>query len=119
MAITLGEIISRADAIRPNTVPQYQKRDWINSLEMQIREFIIMYENGKADSKFMSNDNPTLLLTEENADIYVFYLLSMISMAAYDISMYNNFTAIFNSRFADWQKKYRRENIPSKNTLIK
>ena len=38
------------------------------------------------------------------------------AMAANDIAMYNNYTAMFNGMYLDWQKKYRREHIPTKNT---
>lgn len=114
--MTAIDIITKADNLRPNTLRLSQKRDWVYALEMRIREFITMYENFEADDFFLSEENAILTLPDELDDIYVFYLLSMISMSACDIAMYNNYTAMFNQMYLDWQKKYRRENIPTKKT---
>lgn len=117
--MTVTDVITKADSLKPNVLSISQKRDWIFALEMQIREFLLMYEVQEADNLFLREENPVLILTEEWEDIYVFYLLSMISMALCDIAMYNNYTALFNNIYTNWQRKSRRENIPSKNTEIK
>lgn len=114
--MTIIDVITKADNHRPNTLRLSQKRDWLYALEVRIREFMLMYEPTEADTLFLGEENATLCLGEEYEDIYVFYLLSMISMAANDIAMYNNYTAMFNGMYLDWQKKYRREHIPTKNT---
>lgn len=114
--MTAVDIITKADILRPNTLTISQKRNWVLALEMQIREFVLMYEESNPDAAFLKEENPTLTLSDEHEDIYTFYLLSMISMAAFDIPMYNNYTALFNQMYLNWQKKHRRENIPAKNT---
>lgn len=114
--MTVTDIVTKADSIRPNTLTLNQKRDWLYALEMKIREFILMYEPAEADDLFLREENALLILPDEAADMYVFYLLSMICLAVCDIAMYNNYTAMFNQLYSDWQKKHRRENIPTKNT---
>lgn len=114
--MTVLDIITCADSLRPNTLSLSRKRDCIYALEMRIREFKLMYEPEEADDLFLREENALLCLPDELEDIYVFYLLSMIALAACDIAMYNNYTAMFNQLYSDWQKKYRRENIPTKNT---
>lgn len=114
--MTVTDVIAKADSQRPNTLTLSRKRDWIYALEMQIREFRVMYEPEEADDLFLREENAVLSLPDSLEDIYVYYLLSVMSLAAGDIAMYNNYTAMFNRMFSDWQKKYRRENIPTRNT---
>lgn len=117
--MTTVDVITKADILRPNMLSISQKRDWIFALEMEIREFLLMYEVEEADNLFLREENPVLILSEEWEDIYVFYLLSMISITLCDIAMYNNYTAMFNSIYNRWKRKSRRENTPAKNTKIK
>ena len=114
--MTVVDVITKADNLRPSTYALSQKRDWVYALEMRIREFTLMYEPEEADNLFLNDENALLVLSDEMSDMYVFYLLSMIALSSCDIAMYNNYTAMFNQLYSDWQKKYRREHTPSKNT---
>lgn len=115
---TLADVITKADSIKPNVFSQSQKRDWIYSLEVQIREFKNLYTDEETDMLFLNDENATLCLDIQWSDIYVYYLMSMIDMANCDVVMYNNNTALFNEMLKSWQKKFRRENLPAKNTKI-
>ena len=118
MNISIENVIEKVDEIRPNVFTYQQKKDWICNLEYRIIEFKNLYSDTLVDFNFENEDNPTLCLDKDNIDIYVFYLLSMMCIATTDIAMYNNYTSIFNKLYDIWQKKYRREHIPSKNTKI-
>lgn len=118
MKITLVDVLSTTDAMYPNNYTQQQKRDWVYTLEAQIRTFAEQYTGEAADLDFLDLPNAELVLGKEDMDIYVYHLLSRIHMANNDVAMYNNHTAMFNSLMRDWQKKHRRENIPGKNTAI-
>lgn len=115
---TLVDVISKVDSIKPNVFSQSQKRDWIYGLEVQIREFKNLYTDEETDMLFLNDENATLCLDMQWTDIYVYYLMSMIDMANCDVVMYNNNTALFNEMLKSWQKKFRRENVPEKNTTI-
>jgi hypothetical protein len=115
---TLADVITKVDSIKPNVFSQSQKRDWIYSLEVQIREFKNLYTDEETDMLFLNDENATLCLDIQWTDIYVYYLMSMIDMANCDVVMYNNNTALFNEMLKSWQKKFRRENLPAKNTKI-
>ena len=119
MDFTFIDAVTAADALMPNNFMQMQKRKWIYTLESKIRYFMSMYGETDYDDSFTKDDNPKQLLGFEGSDIYVYYLLSMMDMANSDINMFNNHTAMFNSIMTDWQKKYRREHIPKKNTIIR
>ncbi len=118
MMTTLADVITKVDSLKPNVFSQSQKRDWVYSLEMQIREFKNLYTNEETDMLFLNDENATLTLDAQWTDIYVYYLMSMIDMANCDVVMYNNNTALFNEILKNWQKKFRRENMPAKNTKI-
>lgn len=118
MMTTLADVITKVDSIKPNVFSQSQKRDWIYSLEVQIREFKNLYTDEETDMLFLNDENATLTLDAQWTDIYVYYLMSMIDMANCDVVMYNNNTALFNEMLKSWQKKFRRENLPAKNTKI-
>ena len=118
MEFTFIDAVTATDTLMPNTFSQIQKRKWIYNLETKIRYFMSMYGECEFDDSFTDDSNANLILGHEGSDIYVYYLMSMMDMANSDIAMYNNHTAMFNSLMTDWQKKYRRQNIPPKNTVI-
>lgn len=118
MDFTFLDVVTAADGIMPNNFSQQQKRKWVYDLELKIRYFMSMYEETDYDDTFTKSENANLILGFEGSDIYVYYLLSMMDMANSDTQMYNNHTAMYNSLMTDWQKKYRRQNIPKKHTTI-
>ena len=118
MDFTFVDAVTEADTICPNKFSMKQKRGWLYHLESGIRYFMSMYGETDFDDSFTSGDNPKFILGKNNSDIYVYYLLSMMDMANSDMVMYNNHSAMFNSVMTEWQKKYRRENLPKKNTRI-
>lgn len=119
MKYTFIDAVTAADVLCPNNFLQTQKRNWVYTLESKIRYFMSMYGECDFDDSFENDSNAELILGTDGSDIYVYYLLSMMDMANSDIAMYNNHSAMFNSLMTEWQKQYRRENIPKKNTVIK
>ena len=118
MKFTFLDAVTAADSISPNNFTQAQKRNWVYTLELKIRYLKSMYGETEYNDSFENEDNAQLILGSDGSDIYVYYLLSMMDMANSDISMYNNHSAMFNSLMTDWQKKYRREHLPLKKTVI-
>ena len=116
--MTVSDIITKCDRIKPNVYPQSQKREWLNKIESDIREYMCLYSEKYADTNFVNEENPTLSLAESEADIYVYYLISMIDLSNQEYSLYNNSSAFFNALFQKWQKKYRRQNKPQCKTYI-
>lgn len=115
---TLKKVIERTDALKPNVFTESQKRDWIYALEVQLREFRVMYDDREADMLFLNDENSELILPRDKDDAYVYYLMAMMDLANEDIAMYNNNIAMANELVKAFQKQYRRENLPKKNTKI-
>ena len=109
--------MAKVDSLKPNMYSQSLKRSWLNSAEIKIREFMAMYNNTLFDDGFIEEDNPTLTLKEDKADLYVYYVMAMIDLSNQDITLYNNNVIIFSDMFEDFKKQYRRENTPQKNTV--
>lgn len=110
--MTAADIISKCDRIKPNVYSQSQKRDWLNKIETDIRQYAVLYSKDEADLSFTNEENPTMYLPETESDIYVYYLISMIDLSNQEYKLYNNSAAYFNSALQSWQRKHRREIKP-------
>ncbi len=106
--MTRNDIIASVDITRPNLVSEDTKLHWLEVLEKQIHSHMTQF--GESD---VSISEETLLLPHEYKDMYVYYVVSMIDLANQDIAMYNNSCAFFNQMFLSWQKKWRRDHMPS------
>ncbi|MBO7288445.1 MAG: hypothetical protein J6V03_00445 [Clostridia bacterium] len=113
------DVIEIFDKIRPNSFDFASKRAWVNSIETDIRRFGALHREIKEDMSFLNEENPTLFLDENYADVYVYYLVSMGDMTNGEFRLYNISSSYFNSIFEKWKKEYRSFNIPLKNTSIK
>ena len=119
MKIKCSDILAKADNLKPNVYTQKLKRSWLNTLEVRIREFTSKYGEEVFDDAFLTEEKPVLRLSSEKSDIYLFYIMAMIDLANQDINMYNNNTVMFENLLENFQKDYRRRNIPQKSTSVK
>ncbi len=109
--MTVQSIISLMDTIRPNIIAEETKLDWLYTLEKKIHEHMTRYGETDIDEPTVSKDSH-LLLDKEYAYMYAYYGISMIDLGNQDIAMYNNSSTFFNDMFENWQKRWRRENLP-------
>ena len=116
--MTTLDIITKCDRIKPIVYSQSQKREWLNKIESDIREYMCLYSSKYADTSFVNEENPALSLPESESDIYVYYLISMIDLSNQEYNLYNNSSTFFNALFQKWQKKYRRQHKPQCKTYI-
>ena len=117
--MTALDIITKCDRLKPNVYSQSQKRDWLNNIEAEIMEYMCMYTNQSADMSFENTENPVLSLSDTDANIYIYYIISMIDLANLEYDLYNNSSSFFNSLFNEWKKKHRRQNQPQTNISIR
>lgn len=116
--MTAKEILTEADITRPNLVQLNRKLDWLYSIEKQIADHMSRYGESDAAADEMT-EQTELLLPREHKDIYIYYIVCMTDLANQDIAMYNNSCAYFNELFDSWQKKWRREHLPSPQKEVK
>lgn len=116
--MTTSDVITKCDRIKPNEYSYGQKREWLNKVESEIRQYVSMYSEKSADLSFVNCENPVLFLDEGYMDIYLYYLISMIDLSNQEYALYNNSSSFYNDRLKNWQKRYRRENVPECNISI-
>ena len=108
--MTITEAITKANAIRPNKMPDEQKYDAVMKLEGQVAELMAQeqpirnYPDGKAN---------TLLMPYPNDNIYVLYLAAIIDYYNQELDKYQNDSVIFEEAKQKAFSKYRRENVPN------
>ena len=105
--MNLKQAINRADALRPNLIPDEMKASWINDLDCRIAE--LMGKDAPAD---VWPQDRTLLMPAPCDSIYEFYLMAMIDLAQQDSALYFNDMTVFNSLYTDAKCWYRRNHKP-------
>ncbi|MBP3410075.1 MAG: hypothetical protein J6M10_03670 [Clostridia bacterium] len=114
--MTIAEAISRVDEIKPNRFTQKQKIEWLENIEGQIyQEMVLPNENpGKIcfDGFPADVDVGTKLIAPAPYDeVYVLYLQCRIDLGNAELKKYNNSMLMFNSAYAtlkDWWKRAHR-----------
>lgn len=117
--MTLVDVISYFDKIRPNTFEFAVKKDWVFKIETDLKEFAVIHTKKNPDMSFVSEENPELFLLESEKDIYVYYMASMADLTNGEYSLYNISSTYFNGLMSEWKKKYRCCNTPENTKRIK
>ena len=115
----ITDVITQCDRVKPNEYSYAQKRDWTIKAESEIRRYASQYSSYPISNSFSEEENPVLFLDDNNSDIYLFYLISMIDLFNQEYELYNNSSSFYNDRLRKWQKKFRRKNMPECNISIK
>lgn len=117
--MTIKEAISAADALKPNQYDAAQKRAWLSELDGRIhRELILTHAHDAAQEEFSGYgedaDEDTALLVPYPfaADVYGWYLQSMIDLANGESGKYNQSAAQYNSAYSGYSNWYHRVAAP-------
>lgn len=103
--MTLLDVLSRADGIRPNEIPAEVKAAWVYELEAEFAEMM-----GKERPENPYPDNGELLMPDAYGSSYVWHVCKNIDAANKDMEVY-----ALDSQVADQEKGramawYRRNN---------
>jgi len=109
--MTVRQILNTIDNLRPNNTDEETKLGWIEILEKKIAEHMTRYGEREVSVSALTPQQD-VLLQSEYLYMYAYYAVAMIDLMNQDISMYNNSSTYFNDAFENWQKKWRRENMP-------
>ena len=101
----LSEAVRRADMMRPNTVPDQAKRDWLMQLEA---EFAEMMEEEL--TLLTEQDDPELLMPSPHDVVYHMYLAPFIDMYQEEMELWQMDSINANQAVAEAKAWYRRNN---------
>ena len=93
--ITIGEVISLVDSLKPNTRTPEEKKLWLSNIDTMVFEDIVSTHEDAAVGSFdgYTEDTPDetelLIPRHYGADIYRFYLEMQIDLANAEYNKYN------------------------------
>ena len=103
----LKEAIARADALRPNAIPEEQKAAWIDELDGKLAETL------GVDAPAPSWPEDAVLLVPPPCDnVYELYLCAMIDFSNQETGLYANDMAVFNAAVREARAWWRRHDCP-------
>ena len=115
--MTIAEVISKVDALKPNTYTPEDKVDWLSSLDARVKTQIIDAHEGGDETLFYGYDSildqETILLVPAPYDeVYLRWLEAMIDYYNSDDDRYNNAIMLFNNAYEGYKKHYTRTHMP-------
>ena len=115
--MTIAEVISKVDALKPNTYTPEDKVDWLSNLDARVKSQIIDTHEGGEDVLFYGYDSildeGTILLVPAPYDeMYLRWVEAMIDYHNSDDDRYNNAIMLFNNSYEGYKKHYTRTHMP-------
>lgn len=106
--------ISRADALRMNTISEEQKAAWLSDLDGQLAEMFGI----EAPKNRFPEDFP-LLMPAPHEEIYQLYLICKIDYYNQEMALYANDLAVYTQALSEARAWYRRNHKPNESTGLK
>lgn len=106
--MTIQEIISSVDGVKPNAYDDEEKLRWINELERRIETNV--YDKTDGFTVHESTDEDTLLGAAWD-DLYKAYLTARIASANGEYSEYANLINDYNEMAGEFQRWYCRHYV--------
>lgn len=114
--MTINEVITQVDELKPNQISDDIKVRWISVLEGKIIDEIILTHELSEIVEFNGytiNDMDTVLLVPDTyADVYIYYIEAMIDETNNESARYASSMQMFNSAWQDYANYYNRNNKP-------
>jgi len=112
--MTIAEVISKVDALKPNTFSPEDKMDWLSTLDARVKSQIIdAHEcNGPIHFYGYDSEDTELLVPAPYDEMYLRWLEAMIDYHNSDDDRYNNAIILFNNAYEGYKKHYTRTHMP-------
>lgn len=120
--MTIIELITDVDAMKPNGYEQIYKIQWLSQLDGRIKDEIIDTHEGGEDVTFNGYDASTpisteLLVPHPYDDVYRYWLEAQIDYANGEYTKYNNSMAMFNEAYSAYSRYYNKHHMPKGNSI--
>lgn len=117
MNMTIREIITQVDNLKPNQYSDEEKIKWLSAVESMIYNDVILTHENKENITFNgfdedTDDNTELIAPEPYANLYVMWLFAKIDFNNAEIGRYNNSQAMFNNSYMEFQNYWNRTHMP-------
>ena len=113
--MTIRQAMDRADGLRPNTVPEAEKRLWLAQLDGAMRRQIHAKHEAAEDvsGADQSQADDTVLLAEEPyAGVYLYWLMAQMDLAQGELTRYNNDMMLYNLSLTEYAVDYKQKHLP-------
>lgn len=114
--MTVKQVISAADALRPNEITADDKKRWLVELESRIYEDLyVTHEREKIGftdtDKIVSDDGTELFVKPPYDEMYILYLCSLVDFYHAEYERYQNDVALFDTLYESycrfWNSKHK------------
>ena len=115
--MTIAEVISKVDALKPNNYTLEDKVGWLSTLDSRVKTQIIDAHEHSEGIVFYGYDSvldqeTELLVPAPYDEMYLRWLEAMIDYHNSDDDRYNNDIILFNNAYEGYKKHYTRTHMP-------
>lgn len=103
--MTIGKVIERVDAVKPNAFDSETKVEWLNALEGRIAADVLLLapaEIGQLHYAWPADKDTELLVVSPHEDIYNLWLQAKIDEQNGEYNKYQNTMQIYNEHFGNF-----------------
>ena len=115
--MTIAEVISKVDSLKPNTYTPEDKVEWLSNLDARVKSQIIDAHESCEHLHFYGYDidldmETELLVPAPYDEMYLRWLEAMIDYHNSEDDRYNNAIILFNNAYEGYKKHYTRTHMP-------
>ena len=121
--MTIGEVITQIDTIKPNQYTQNEKVKWLSELDAEIFDTITKtngtdtFESYDPSSGTITSQE--LIVPDDYAKVYLSYLSSKIDFWNGEYTRFNNSAIIYNNDLQAFANYWTRNHLPRQNSRTK
>lgn len=104
----VSQVIVRADALRPNMIPEEQKAAWVCDLDGQLAEMM----GAPLRPNRWPEEDRELLMPPPHEEIYQLYLLCRVDQYNQEMGLYANDLVSYRTALGEAQAWWRRRHRP-------
>ena len=115
--MTLQELITSVNTLKPNPYSNEDKTAWVNTVEGIVADKVFRKSEEYKDMIHMPyvyelDVDTELLVPSPYCDLYIKYLMSQIDFFNAEYTNYNNVAAMYNSAYDDFSAYFRGAHMP-------
>lgn len=114
ISITLQEVISYADKVKPNAFDEDTKTLWINEVEGMVQlECMLLHPDEAVRYEYDHDQDTELLVRPPHDKLYRSYLVAMIDWTNSEYGNYENTMSMFNAHYDEYRKWFSQNYRPA------